>query len=198
MKKVLLSLLLSSMVVLFVNAQETIFNEVIELPEGYVTETILMPPSPLTMQVLFVGGVDFVQTTPTYGYEASQTHAKEWHDFLGFTADESGESLGWVTVNHETIYRDNRIGDGGGMTAFRVERDPITGLLNVVDQELEDGRKGKFFNVDFVNTVGETGMNCGGIVSVVDGRIWTAEEWFRSSNASIYNGGFRWPSTKRW
>lgn len=56
-----------------------------------------------------------------------------------------------------------------------------------MDQTLEDGRKGKFFNVDFVNFVGETGMNCGGI-SAPNGRIWTAEEWFRTSTASIYNG----------
>lgn len=192
MKKVLLSIYFLSMVVLAVNAQ-TIFSEEIQIPEGYVTETVLMPPSPLSMQVIFVGGVDLVQTTPTYGYEAGIAYAKEWHDFIGFTPDETGESLGWVSVNHETIYQDNRIGDGGGMTAFRVERDPITGLLNVMDQELEDGRKGKFFNVDFVNTVGETGMNCGGIVSVVDGRIWSAEEWFRSNNYSIYDGRFDAP-----
>jgi hypothetical protein len=193
MKKVLLSALLSAMAVFMANAQGSIFAEEIEIPEGYVTETILMPPSPLNMQVLFVGGVDLVQTTPTYGYEAGIAYAKEWHDFIGFTPDETGESLGWVSVNHETIYRDNRIGDGGGMTVFKVERDPITGLLNVVDQQLEDGRKGQFFNVDFANTVGETGMNCGGISSPVDGRIWTAEEWFRSSNASIYHGGFDAP-----
>lgn len=193
MKKVVLSMLLSSMAMLFVSAQSTIFSEEIDLPEGYVPETVLMPPSPLSLQVLFVGGVDLVQTTPTYGYEAGIAYAKEWHDFIGFTPDETGESLGWVSVNHEMIYQDNRIGDGGGMTVFRVKRDPITGMLNVVDQDLEDGRKGKFFNVDFVNTVGETGMNCGGISSIVDGRIWTAEEWFRSSNASIYNGSFSSP-----
>lgn len=195
MKKTILSMLLSIMVLLFANAQETIFLEEIDMPDGYVPERVLMPPSPLSLQVLFVGGVDLVQATPTYGYEAGIAYAKEWHDFIGFTPDETGESLGWVSVNHEMIYQDNRIGDGGGMTVFRVTRDPFTGLLNVVDQELEDGRKGKFFNVDFVNTVGETGMNCGGISSVVDGRIWTAEEWFASSNASIYNGSFSAPES---
>ena len=71
------------------------------------------------------------------------------------------------------------------MTAFKVRRDPITDLLEIVPQTLSDGRSGEFFNVDFVNTVGETGMNCGGITSSVDGRIWTAEEWFRSSNGSL-------------
>lgn len=173
-----------------VSAQET-FPFAIDAPDEYVTDRVIMPGSPLSLQVLFVGGTDMVQTTKTYGNEAGQAHAKEWHDFIGFTPDDSGESLGWISVNHENIYRDDRIGDGGGMTAFRVERDPISGQLNVVDQTLDDGRQGKFFNVDFVNTVGETGMNCGGISSVVDGRIWTAEEWFRTSNPSINTASAR-------
>ncbi|PHI21742.1 phosphatase [Lewinellaceae bacterium SD302] len=172
-----------------INAQ-LVFPTEIELPEGFAPTQVLMPGSPLDLQVLFIGGVDLVQTTPTYGNPAGVAVAKEWHDFIGFTPDDTGETMGWVTVNHESIYNDDRIGDGGGMTAFRVERDPITGLLNVVDQELSDGREGKFFNVDFVNTVGETGMNCGGISSVVDGRIWTAEEWFRGDNSAINNGVF--------
>jgi uncharacterized protein len=168
------------------NAQ-TLFNEVINMPAGYVSPTFVMPPSPLTTQVLFVGGTDLVQTTATYGNPAGQQLAKEWHDFIGFTPDNTGASLGWVTVNHEMVLRDDKIGDGGGMTAFRVVRN-ADGTLSVVDQTLNDGRTGKFFNVDFANTVGETGMNCGGIVSQVDGRIWTAEEWFQTSNAMIAPG----------
>ena len=85
------------------------------------------------------------------------------------------------------ILADSKIGDGGGMTSFKVRRDPATDSIVVVSQSLTDGRSGMFFNVDFSPT-GETGMNCGGINSL-DGRIWTAEEWFRSSNASIYNNG---------
>ncbi|MEL7160964.1 MAG: alkaline phosphatase PhoX [Bacteroidota bacterium] len=167
-----------------VHAQET-FPFEIDAPEEYVTDRVLMPGSPLSLQVLFVGGTDMVQTTKTYGNEAGDAHAKERQDYICFTPDDSGESLGWVSVNHENIYRDDRIGDGGGMTVFRVERDPISGALNVVDQTLDDGRQGQYFNVDFANTVGETGMNCGGISSVVDGRIWTAEEWFRGDNDAI-------------
>ena len=167
-----------------------IFPAEIDAPEDFTPDRVVMPGSPLSLQVLFVGGVDMVQTTATYGNEAGQAHAKEWHDFIGFTPDDTGESMGWVSVNHESIYRDDRIGDGGGMTTFRVRRDDVSGQLTVIDQELEDGRKGKFFNVDFVNTVGETGMNCGGISSVVDGRIWTAEEWFREDNTDINNGRF--------
>ncbi len=193
MKKILLTLL-SGLFLCNLVAQ-TPFLEDIEVPAGYTPVEVLMPQSPLTAQVLFVGGVDWVETTPTYGNPAGRAYAKEWHDFVGFTPDETGESLGWVSVNHESIYQDNRIGDGGGMTAFRVRRNAFTGQLEVVEQTLEDGRSGKFFNVDFVNTVGETGMNCGGITSVVDGRIWTAEEWFRTSNESINNGSYSAPAS---
>lgn len=138
-----------------------------------------------------------VETTKTYGNPAGKAVAKEWHDFIGFTADNTGKYLGWVSVNHEMICHDDRIGDGGGMTVFAVKRDPITGLLEVAEQELQDGRRGKFFNVDFANTVGETGMNCGGIQSP-DGRIWKAEEWFRTSNTSINNGVFTSPTNNSW
>lgn len=198
MFKSLLSFLILGVFTFTVNAQGGLFDEELQIPPGYAPTEVLLPPSPLTMQVLFIGGVDLVQTTPTYGNPAGQQFAKEWHDFIGVTPDDSDESLCWVTVNHEQIYRDDRIGDGGGMTAFRLDRDPITGQLEVIDQALTDGRKGKFFNVDFVNTVGETGMNCGGIVSYVDGRIWTAEEWFRSGNSSINNGSFGGTNPASW
>lgn len=150
----------------------------------YVTDVVLVPGSPLKTQVIFIGGVDQVQTTATYGNLAGTQTAKEWHDFIGFTPDTSGESLGWVTVNHEMVVQDDKIGDGGGMTVFKIGRDETTDSIIILDQTLSDGRSGKFFNVDFVNHTGETGMNCGGITSP-DGRIWTAEEWWRSSNSSI-------------
>ena len=168
--------------------QYVVFDEVVNV-ENFESTDILLPPSPLTTQVVFVGGHDIVQATPTYGNPAGRAIAKEWHDFIGWTPDDSGQSLGWVTVNHEQIYEDDRIGDGGGMTAFRVSKDN-DGQLVVMEQILSDGRSGHFFNVDFANTVGETGMNCAGI-SAPNGRIWTAEEWYRSSTSSIYNGNFR-------
>ncbi len=158
-------------------------------PEINVTDweptTIQVPSSPLITQYLFIGGHHYVQTTPTYGNPADTALAKQWHDFIGFTPDNSGNGdLGWVSVNHEMIVANDEIGDGGGMTVFKVRRDPATDSLIIVNQTLNDGRTGDFFAVDFANTVGETGMNCGGIVGP-DGRIWTAEEWWRSSNTSI-------------
>lgn len=172
--------------------------------------------SKLQMEPLFVGGVDLVQTTALpapYGADGNgaaptAVPAKQWHDFIGFTpADPTqGESgLGWVTVNHELMNStstpentdgenwstDDNIGDGGGMTSFLIDVDQ-DGKIVVVPQTLEDGRSGEFFNIDFVNTVGTTGMNCGGINSQIDGRIWTAEEWQRRES-NVYdrdNGDF--------
>ncbi len=128
----------------------------------WLPEEVVFPPSPLKHQILFVGGDDRVQTTATYGNAPGQALAKQWHDFIGFTTDEESDDLGWVSVNHEMILMNDSIGDGGGMTTFKVKRDPVTDMLEVVPQTLADGRTGDFFNVDFVNTVGETGMNCGG------------------------------------
>ena len=157
----------------------------VEVDTVWYPDSVIMPPSPLKHQILFIGQVDTVQTTATYGNPAGEVLAKQWHDFIGFTPDDESDDLGWISVNHEMISRDDNIGDGGGMTVFKVKRDPATDTLAVVPQTLSDGRHGKYFNVDFANTVGETGMNCGGIVSPVDGRIWTAEEWYRGDNNSI-------------
>lgn len=163
----------------------------VKIDTSWNIKTVWMPKSPLKQQVVFVGGVDTVQTTATYGNAAGSTVAKQWHDFIGFTPETdavkiaSGD-LGWVIVNHEMVEKNDKVGDGGGMTTFKLRR--IKGnVLEVVPQTLTDGRSGKFFNVDFVNTVGETGMNCGGI-SGDHGRIWTAEEWFQSSNTQIAAG----------
>ncbi len=155
----------------------------------YETDTVVVPTSIIKKQVLFIGGVDMVQTTDTYGNPAGAFPAKQWHDFIGFTPDANSNDLGWLSVNHERVSADDNIGDGGGMTVFKIKRDAATDSLVIVEQTLSDGRTGKFFNVDFANTVGETGMNCGGIQSSYDGRIWTAEEWFRNNNAHIYDGG---------
>lgn len=168
--------------------KDILFDEEIDV-EDYSPTEVVVPPSPLETQVVFVGGHDIVQTTPTYGNPAGRAIAKEWHDFIGFTPDETENTLGWISVNHEMVYRDDKIGDGGGMTVFQIAKDN-DGQIEVIDQTLSDGRSGQFFNVDFVNTVGETGMNCAGI-SAPDGRIWTAEEWYRGDQASIWNSSAR-------
>lgn len=169
------------------------FNFPVEITMDYNPTTIVYPASPLKSQKLFIGGKDMVQHTATYGNPAGESLAKEQNDFIGFTPATPAEITawaakghenfqGWVSVNHEGTFTNDKLGDGGGMTVFAVKRNASTELLEVVEQTLNDGRTGKYFNVDFVNTVGETGMNCGGISSTIDGRIWTAEEWFRDAN----------------
>ena len=187
MKKIYLS---AAMLALATSAYSQ-FSFPVEIDTVWSPTSVIFPPSPLKYQVLFVGQADSVATLDANGQPNGYEPAKQWHDFIGFTpASDAEGGLGWVSVNHEMVQANAKIGDGGGMTTFKIARDPNTDTLIVLNQTLEDGRTGKYFNVDFVNTVGETGMNCGGIVSPVDGRIWTAEEWFRTSNTQIFaNGG---------
>ena len=159
----------------------------IHIDTAWSGSTIWFPKSPLKTQSIFIGGVDSVETNGTYGNPAGTVLSKSWNDFIGFVPDTTNSGdLGWVLVNHERIQADERLGDGGGMTSFKIRRVAGDSLV-VVSQELADGRIGKFFNVDFANTVGETGMNCGGIKG--GQRVWTAEEWFRTNNSNIYYGG---------
>ncbi len=164
----------------------------------FLAQEVVLPENPLQTQVLFVGGFHEVQTLDDQGRPNGTTLAKQWHDFLGVTPDTDNPGEFWVSCNHEMIAANDKIGDGGGMTVYKVRRDPATDSLRVIPQTLEDGRQGLYFNVDFANTVGETGMNCGGITSNADGRIWTAEEWFRTSNASIYDDGDGVRDTSDW
>lgn len=183
MKKLALSFLAIVALCASVSAQ---FSFDPSIPANYEPTTVVLPPSPLKYQVLFVGQLDTVQTTATYGNPAGQHPAKQWHDFIGVTPDPNNPAEFWVSVNHEMQQKNDFIGDGGAMTVFKVRRDAATDTLIKVEQTLNDGRKGIFFNVDFVNTVGETGMNCAGISSPT-GRIWTAEEWQVSSNTAAAN-----------
>ncbi|MEY2719490.1 MAG: hypothetical protein RLZZ273_856 [Bacteroidota bacterium] len=146
----------------------------------YLMGRVVVPPSPLKYQNIFVGGVDSVETS------SGKAAAKQWHDYIGYASDPSGNSLGYAIINHEMIEANAKIGDGGGMTMFKLGKKP-DGTVEVLEQTLADGRKGKFFNVDFKNTVGETGMNCGGISW--QNRVWTAEEWYQTSNAGINASG---------
>lgn len=180
-------LLLFPMLFLLTFAAQAQIPFPVHIDTAWSVSTIWFPKSPLKTQNIFIGGVDSVQTTGTYGNAPTTALSKDWNDFIGFVPDTTNSGdLGWVLVNHERIQADNRLGDGGGMTSFKIKR--VNGdSLVVVEQELVDGRKGKFFNVDFANTVGETGMNCGGIKG--GQRVWTAEEWFQGSNPQIYSNG---------
>jgi hypothetical protein len=149
--------------------------------QPYLQGRVVVPPAPLKYQPIFVGGVDSVEVGG-----GKRALAKQWHDYIGYVYDNSGQSLGWAVVNHEMLEANDLIGDGGGMTMFQLGK-KADGSLEVLNQTLPDGRTGKFFNVDFVNTVGPTLANCGGISK--NGRMWTAEEWYYRSNSVIYAKG---------
>ena len=147
-------------------------------------DSIQVPASPIQTQVLFVGGYDQAASVTEADTIAIGT-AKSNNDFIGITPGEN-EGEFYISVNQERTEADSIMGDGGGMTVFKIKRDETTGELVIVDQNLDDGRQGSFFNVDFENTVGETWNNCGGIITP-DGRIWTAEEYPASNNSSVFN-----------
>lgn len=137
---------------------------------------------PIKSQVLYVGGRDsvaYISKTGAVGKDKSATG----NDFLGVTpGSKAGEY--YLSINLESKAKSENLGDGGHVTSFKVERDANTDTFKIVEQTLADGRKGKFFNVDFVNTVGETWTNCGGIIAP-NGRIWTAEEYPAGNNKSL-------------
>ncbi len=135
-------------------------------------DEIQVPESPIKTQVLFSEEKDTVTYVDNYGKPAGFENARGGHDFIGITPD--GDDY-WISVNHETRNINPKLGNGGGMTSFKVSR-ATDGTFEVKESTLGDGRKGYFHSVDFVNTVGETWTNCGGIIAP-DGRIWTAEEY---------------------
>jgi len=141
-------------------------------------DVIQVPKSPIKTQVLFVGKQDSVTV------KGGKALSRDGHDFIGITPDGSDY---WISVNHETNNKNTDLGDGGGMSSFKVTRDANTDTFQVVSTVLPDGRSGKYHNVDFANTVGNTWTNCGGIITE-GGRIWTAEEYPSSSNSSISGG----------
>lgn len=155
-----------------------------EIPVDWINDKDFQRSANLQYQILYVGGHHEYEYLDRAGDPAGSIVSKENNDFIGFTADLSGAEYGWVTINHERQDYDPWGGSGGGMATFLIDRDPATDSIVVVETTLPDGRSGKYFCVDFINTVGETHNNCGGIIGP-NGEIWTAEEYPPSSNAAI-------------
>ena len=129
--------------------------------------TVLMAPSSLKVQVLFMGGKDSVLTL--YGMALS----KGRNDYVTFVPITPGVAdSGYVCISHESIEANSMIGDGGGMTVLKVVRDGDS-LRKV----------GPARAVDF-RAVGGTLSNCAGITSPT-GRVWTGEEAWRTNNLSL-------------
>ncbi|HTF81534.1 MAG TPA: hypothetical protein VL947_07410, partial [Cytophagales bacterium] len=138
---------------------QSVFPKMFEVSKlcGTTPTTVSVPVSPIKSQILFVGGIDTVAHTAiparhvnnkvVYGEPAGTTLAKEWHDFIGFTpatpidkavmqAQGHYNFLGWISCNHEMIWHDNKLGDGGGMTVYAIKRDTRADTLVIVKQDL--------------------------------------------------------------
>ncbi len=134
--------------------------------------------SSLKMDVLFEGNRDAV-------WNGSQLAiAKTWHDFTGLVPLGTGNDSCILIVNHEMRegypgVKDPILGDGGGMTVFRVNKNASTGRWSVGTYKGQ-----KFWNVDFKPVRG-TYTNCGGVTLPVPGMFMTAEETSPTSNVGI-------------
>lgn len=128
---------------------------------------VLVTPAPLKVQVLFVAGFDSVETL------LGRTRSKGLSDYIAFLPITPGVyDSAYIAVNHETVVPDSMIGDGGGMTVFKVVR------------EADSLRRTSAFRAVDFRAVGGTLGNCAGMVSL-DGRLWSGEEGWRGSNLTL-------------
>ncbi len=129
------------------------------LPEGY------------TYQVLF-SEKDLVTRK-----DGKRFPAKGNHDLSIFIPDSlSPNTKGWVYISHETKYKDDGLGDGGGATMFEIE---LTDSVWKVISNYE--------HVDF-SGVSYTNRNCGGSIGP-NGRIYTCEESWSHNTDYLYMNG---------
>ena len=165
-----------------IEVYQNVLKQILEEYTDEDLKEVILPESPLTYDIIFTGGIDYV-----YSKKNDQVAlAKEWQDFTGYVPIDNRSDSGYVVVNHERMNRDAVNGDGGGMTVMTVWKSPTNQRWQVVPDE--DGHK--YRNVDF-SAVGGTAANCGGIQTSW-GQVWTAEEWgVFFSNKAIMNPGLR-------
>jgi secreted PhoX family phosphatase len=147
---------------------DSLFTEV----DSSFTHKTLLVPEGLTVQILFREKLDTVVRA-----DGMKAPAKGSHDMLTFIPDENNINKGWLYVSHETKYKDEILGDGGGATMFQVEKDS-TGNWN---------RIGDFRHVDFTG-VRNTQRNCGGQLGP-NGMIYTCEESQPMGNGALTKKG---------
>ena len=134
--------------------------------------------STLKSDILFEGAKSTVWTGSAYA------PAKTWHDFTGLVPLGTGNDSCLLIVNHEMRngyfgVKDPILGDGGGMTVFRVNKDANGRWKNVP-------YKGQnYWWVDFKNIRG-TYTNCAGVTLAQPGLFMTAEEVTPASNTDLF------------
>lgn len=147
---------------------DSLFTEV----DTSFTHSTLLVPEGLTVQVLFREKLDSVVRE-----DGVKAPAKGSHDMLTFIEDPENINKGWLYVSHETKYRDDILGDGGGATMFQVEKDSLGNWNRLSD----------FKHVDFTG-VRNTQRNCGGGLGP-NGMIYTCEESSPQSNTALTKKG---------
>lgn len=135
------------------------------------TSKDLILPKGFTYTVLFSEGDDVTRE------DGQKFPAKGNHDLSIFIPDEKHPNTkGILYISHETKYKDENLGDGGGATIFDIEK--TDGQWEVV---------GDFNHVDF-SGVGYTNRNCGGSLTP-NGTIFTCEEAWAHSTEYLYHNG---------
>ena len=115
-----------------------------EIESNFSSKDLILPEG-FTYTVFFSEGDDVTRA------DGEKFPAKGNHDLSIFIPDESNpDTKGVLYVSHETKYKDENLGDGGGATMFDVEK--IDGVWQVI---------GAFDHIDF-SGVGYTNRNCGG------------------------------------
>ncbi len=147
---------------------DSLFKEV----DSSFTHKTLLVPEGLKVQVLFRESLDSVVRA-----DGVKGPAKGSHDMLTFIPDPENMNKGWLYVSHETKYRDDILGDGGGATMFQIEKDSSGNWNRLTD----------FQHVDFT-TVGNTQRNCGGALGP-NGMIYTCEESQPMGNGALTRKG---------
>ena len=163
------------------NVKDTLKKEVvIGIPIDSIFKTVdtsfthntLIVPEGFKIQILFTEENDMVTTA-----EGLKAPAKGNHDMVAFLPDSNDINKGWIFVSHETKYADPILGDGGGATMFRVEKDGKNNWKITSN----------FEHVDF-RGVGNTDRNCGGTVGP-NGMIYSCEEYQPKDNSTMYRDG---------
>ena len=155
---------------------------------NYTSNVVIVPPSPLRMDTLFVGNHHYVNINGG----ADSALAKQNHDFIGLVPV-NGSKKAWLIVNHEiTNTKNAKLGDGGGQTSFLVEEVGLDGKGHgkgvATKWQVAPSIGGKnFHNVDF-SPVRGTNVNCGGATTLY-GTTLTAEEYPRESNKDLWSNG---------
>lgn len=145
------------------------------LDTNFITTTVIVPPSPFKYDLLFSGNTDYVFIE--HGTDSAL--AKQNMDYIGVLPGHNKDE-NYLIVDHEiTNLKNDKLGDGGGMTMFKIQKD-VAGSWQVVPSRW--GKK--FINVDFSN-IGGTNHNCSGAITPF-GTVLSAEEFPLQSNAALF------------